>query len=105
MEHLGPTDVSAVATHTRIHLGMRAPAERRQVHPKDLANSNTGEAKMSIVPQGRSEASFPSLSRRQAPKVQFDKMVFVHLLFVTLFCPQFSCFTPLFVCFFQASVE
>lgn len=31
-------------THTRIHLGIRAPAEKRQVHPKGLANSNTGGA-------------------------------------------------------------
>ena len=31
--------------HTRTHLGIRAPAERRQVHPKGLANSNTGGAK------------------------------------------------------------
>lgn len=36
--------------HTRTHLGMRAPAERRQVHLKGLANSNTGGAKSLCAP-------------------------------------------------------
>ena len=56
----GQRDVSAVDTHThthklthihtRTHLGIRAPADRRQVHPKGLANSNTGGAKSHCAP-------------------------------------------------------
>lgn len=45
-------------THTRTHLGMRAPAERRQVHPKGLANSNTGGA-MSLCAPGRLRSFLP----------------------------------------------
>ena len=48
---LGAKEMSVLWIHThthtltRTHLGIRAPSERRQVHPKGLANSNTGGAK------------------------------------------------------------
>lgn len=112
MEHLGPKTCHCCGhthththTRTRTHLGLRAPTERRQVHPKGLANSNTGGAKSHCAPRSAQKLLTPQSFWRQTPKVQFDKMFFVHSLFVTLFCLSFSCFTALFVCFFQARVE
>lgn len=57
MEHLRPKrcqyhGYKHAHTHTlntRTHLGIRAPAERGQVHLRGLANSNTGGAKSFCV--------------------------------------------------------
>lgn len=87
IEHLGPKRCQCCGythAHTRTHLGTRAPAERRQVHAKGLANSNTGGAESLCAPGLHSAFSSPSW--RRTPKGAFGQDVFVHLLFVTLFC-------------------
>ena len=79
----GQRDVSAVDTHTqtRTHLGIRASAEWRQVHPKGLANSNTGGAKSLCAP-GLLRSSLPlTLPEDRLPRCNLTRwFLYTHYL-------------------------
>lgn len=109
---LGAKEMSGLWIHTHRHTdtqGYTWAWERQLKRDKFIQRAwltVTQEGpKCPLCPGAAQRLHTPHFSWRQAPKVQFDKMVFVPSLFVTLFCLSFSCFTALFVCFFQAGVE